>query len=110
MKKIALMFILSIIVPCSFVFAHSGRTNVNGCHNNKETGEYHCHTIPNKVARTEARMDAKTEGRGIFGECGSKKYCNEMNSCEEAKYFLNSCNLTRLDRDNDGVPCESICK
>lgn len=110
MKKILLIFILSIIIPCGFVFAHPGRTDANGCHTNKETGEYHCHTQSNKIVRTEARGIIKTESRGSFGECGSKTYCKEMSSCEEAKYFLNSCNLIRLDGDSDGVPCESICK
>lgn len=42
--------------------------------------------------------------------CGSKTYCTEMNTCEEARYYLNSCGLSRLDADKDGVPCESICK
>ena len=42
--------------------------------------------------------------------CGSKKYCKEMGSCEEAKAFLTECRLTGLDRNKDGVPCESLCK
>ena len=42
--------------------------------------------------------------------CGSKKYCKEMVSCEEAKAFLTKCGLTGLDRNKDGVPCESLCK
>jgi hypothetical protein len=25
------------------VMAHSGRTNADGCHTNRKTGEYHCH-------------------------------------------------------------------
>ncbi len=41
--------------------------------------------------------------------CGSKKYCGDMSGCEEAKFYLNSCGLDRLDADHDGVPCESIC-
>ena len=41
--------------------------------------------------------------------CGSKTYCREMASCDEAWYYLRSCGLTRLDGDNDGVPCESLC-
>ncbi|WP_083455615.1 excalibur calcium-binding domain-containing protein [Sphingopyxis sp. 113P3] len=32
-----------------------------------------------------------------------------MNSCEEAYFYLNQCGLHRLDRDDDGIPCESIC-
>lgn len=42
--------------------------------------------------------------------CGSKRYCREMSSCAEAKFYLNECGLTRLDGDEDGVPCESICR
>lgn len=39
-----------------------------------------------------------------------KRYCKEMRSCEEAKYHLEQCGLSRLDRDKDGIPCESICR
>lgn len=39
--------------------------------------------------------------------CGSKTTCAEMNSCEEAMYFLNQCGQRRLDRDGDGIPCEN---
>jgi len=38
-----------------------------------------------------------------------KKYCKNMSSCEEAYYKLNTCGHGRLDRDNDGVPCENVC-
>lgn len=43
-------------------------------------------------------------------QCGSKRYCREMTSCAEAKHYLNVCGVSRLDRDGDGVPCESICR
>ncbi len=43
-------------------------------------------------------------------QCGSKRYCKEMTSCEEAKYYLLKCGLSKLDGDKDGVPCESICR
>ena len=39
--------------------------------------------------------------------CEGKRYCSEMGSCEEAKFYLNSCPNTEMDGDNDGVPCES---
>ena len=41
--------------------------------------------------------------------CWTKTYCSEMITCEEAKYFLNQCGLSRLDSDSDGIPCEAIC-
>lgn len=38
-----------------------------------------------------------------------KKTCKEISSCEEAKYLLKQCNYTSLDRDKNGIPCESLC-
>ena len=42
--------------------------------------------------------------------CGKKRFCNKMNSCKEANFYLKKCGLKRLDRDNDGIPCESLCR
>ena len=39
-----------------------------------------------------------------------KKTCSAMRSCQEAYFYLNSCGVSRLDGDKDGVPCESICR
>ena len=41
--------------------------------------------------------------------CGAKRYCREMSSCAEARFHLEQCKLTRLDRDGDGVACEELC-
>lgn len=41
--------------------------------------------------------------------CGSKRYCKQMATCAEARHYLNDCGVSRLDRDGDGVPCESLC-
>lgn len=38
-----------------------------------------------------------------------KKYCKAMVSCDEAYYKLKICDDNSLDRDGDGVPCESVC-
>ena len=54
------------------------------------------------------QLTGKPEKHGNWS-CGEKHYCKEMRSCSEAKYHLNVCGLSRLDRDGDGVPCESIC-
>jgi deoxyribonuclease-1 len=43
-------------------------------------------------------------------QCGSKRYCKEMASCKEARWFLENCGLSKLDRDKDGVPCEALCR
>jgi len=42
-------------------------------------------------------------------QCDAKRYCKEMNSCDEAMFYLNQCGLSKLDGDDDGVPCEKLC-
>ncbi|AHG77458.1 hypothetical protein X874_8220 [Mannheimia varigena USDA-ARS-USMARC-1312] len=42
-------------------------------------------------------------------QCSGKRYCSQMNNCTEAKFYLRQCGVKSLDRDRDGVPCESIC-
>lgn len=39
-------------------------------------------------------------------QCRGKVYCSEMTSCAEAKFYLRNCPGTKMDGDNDGVPCE----
>lgn len=39
----------------------------------------------------------------------SKKANAEQFSCEDAKFHLRECGMQKLDKDRDGVPCESIC-
>ena len=39
-------------------------------------------------------------------QCTGKVYCSEMTSCAEAKFYLRNCPGTKMDGDNDGVPCE----
>lgn len=41
--------------------------------------------------------------------CEGKTKCSEMINCEEARFYLEKCGLTRLDGDKDGIPCESKC-
>lgn len=42
--------------------------------------------------------------------CWIKRYCYEMNSCEEVKYYFYNCWLNRLDGDWDWIPCEELCE
>lgn len=38
--------------------------------------------------------------------CDGRTHCSQMRSCEEATYFLRNCPGTKMDGNNDGVPCE----
>ncbi len=37
------------------------------------------------------------------------KFCKNIASCDEAMYLLNVCGFKKLDKDNDGKPCENVC-
>lgn len=39
-------------------------------------------------------------------QCQGKVYCSEMTSYEEAAFYLQNCPGTKIDGDNDGIPCE----
>lgn len=38
--------------------------------------------------------------------CDGRTHCSQMTSCEEATYFLRNCPGTKMDGNNDGIPCE----
>ena len=40
-------------------------------------------------------------------DCSAKKYCKDMNICDEAKANLRQCGYKNLD--GDGIPCEALC-
>ena len=48
---------------------------------------------------------APTTRLGRFS-CDRRQHCSQMNSCEEAKYFLAHCPGVKMDGDGDGIPCE----
>ena len=39
-------------------------------------------------------------------QCDGRTHCSQMSSCEEATFFLKNCPGTKMDGNNDGVPCE----
>ena len=38
--------------------------------------------------------------------CDGRQHCSQMTSKAEAEFFLANCPNTKMDGDNDGVPCE----
>lgn len=56
------------------------------------------------IAKRPAAADTRS------AQCGTKRYCREMVSCEDARFHLEHCGLTALDGDRDGKPCETVCR
>ena len=93
-----------LIVPVA-AGAHPGGLNAQGCHNNRKTGDYHCHRRGGGSAPAPApRRQPQT-----LSSSGSVYYAN----CSEAR-AAGAAPLRRgepgyrpaMDRDNDGVACE----
>lgn len=65
-----------------------------------------------KKEETEGNTPAPVSAAGSSGQfsCAGKRYCRQMSSCEEARFYLTTCGVSSLDGDKDGVPCESLCR
>jgi len=63
-----------------------------------------------KAGRQLHALVAEHRARGADAACDTKRYCGQMSNCQEAKFYLRQCGVSSLDRDLDGVPCESLCR
>lgn len=109
--------------------AHGGGLDSQGGHHDRKKGGYHFHRGPLKgksystkasgakalrgkalsgksASKASLKSDAKAEGF----TCGAKRTCGQMSTCAEARFYMDKCGLSRLDGDNDGTPCESLCR
>lgn len=66
--------------------------------------------VPGKTAEPAAPVAVPVPSMAGFSCSLPKTKCAQMASCEEARFYLNSCGVSRLDGDKDGTPCEAICK
>lgn len=68
---------------------------------------------PDPIPPWAWRRGQRTQSGRVAAEsfrCGAKRYCREMASCEEARFYLRECGRYSLDGNRDGVPCESLCR
>lgn len=85
-------------VPAMPVFAHPGGLNSQGCHNNRKTGDYHCH----RGYSSAERASGATPGSGR-----AFRNCTEARAAGAAPVYRGDPGYgPHLDRDNDGVGCE----
>jgi hypothetical protein len=105
-----LRIIIFLLLINSTALSHSGRTNSEGCHNNRKTGSYHCHGKKhNNTRKTDSTIRRLYQKVDNNFKCENKTVCADMQSCAEAKFYLKKCRIYKLDRDNDGIPCENVC-
>ena len=66
MKKTILFIWFSVI--SSLAFSHGGGLNSSGCHNNKSTGDYHCHSGKKSSGKSNKSLHSKAFGEAYYNE------------------------------------------
>ena len=90
--------------------AHPGGLDKHGCHNNRSTGEYHCHRGPGAAAPRSGlqRSPARSSAAPARTAGGAFRNCTEARAVGAAPVRRGDPGYgSHLDRDNDGVGCEN---
>lgn len=90
-------------------FAHGGKTNAEGCHNDRKRGGYHCHgggaakAAPKKAASPRP----KPSQQRVAGTSTHYASCADARAAGVTPLRRGDAGYgTHLDRDGDGIACE----
>ncbi|MEQ1635911.1 MAG: excalibur calcium-binding domain-containing protein [Methylococcales bacterium] len=61
---------------------------------------------PDNNANRVKTVDTDVSKNQPTYQCDGRTKCSQMTSCEEATFFINNCPDTKMDGNNDGIPCE----
>lgn len=91
-----------VVLPAPHAAAHPGGLNASGCHNNRRTGDYHCHRGGTSQPQNASRFARVSSVSGIaFRNCAAAR------AAGAAPVRAGDPGYGRhLDRDGDGVACE----
>ena len=106
MRHAWFLFAISAVSFASGAEAHSGGLNAEGCHNNRKTGDYHCHG--GRSAPLPMRPPARSESlRAFGGEVAYFANCAAARAAGVAPLRRGDAGYRPgLDRDSDGIACE----
>ena len=92
------LILLAAIWPAPAA-AHPGGLNGEGCHNNRKTGEYHCHRASN--APSAPARPQRQQGGIYYPNCDAARAAGAAPIRRGEPGYRPA-----LDRDNDGIACE----
>lgn len=100
--RLAVLLVIGLLVPLP-ALSHPGGLNAQGCHNNRRTGEYHCHRAPSAASSVRpAQLTPRAPATGR-----AYRNCTEARAAGAAPVRRNDPGYgPHLDRDNDGIGCE----
>ena len=62
-------------------------------------------SVANPAVTSQLVLTAQSAVAPSFA-CDGRQHCSQMTSCAEATYFIQHCPNTKMDGNNDGIPCE----
>ncbi|MCX7283577.1 MAG: excalibur calcium-binding domain-containing protein [Novosphingobium sp.] len=80
--------------------AHPGGLNAEGCHNNRKTGDYHCHRPATRSAPRQL-ASSPVPGGSYYPNCASARAAGVAPLRRGDPGYR-----AGLDRDGDGIACE----
>lgn len=92
---------LALLLWPAHAGAHGGGLNAEGCHNNRKTGDYHCHRGGSSGSAPANRTPQRAMGGGYYPNCASARAAGVAPLRRGDPGYRPG-----LDRDNDGVACE----
>ena len=102
-----LMAFLFVMTLHGNAYTHPGRTNSEGCHNDRSNGTYHCH---NSGRAAPSRPIPSASNAPIRPSVSGDVYyrnCTEARAAGAAPVRRGQPGYgAHLDRDNDGIGCE----
>ena len=82
------------------VLSEQGEKNLYG------TASTQAQSVVRDTVPAHASSDTPRAAEKAQFSCDGRTHCSQMKSYEEAVYFLQHCPGTKMDGNNDGIPCE----
>ncbi len=106
MRLVRLVFTIAAGWIANGAEAHSGGLNAEGCHNNRKTGDYHCHggrsaPLPRPPFPRSNALRAFGSEVAYFANCAAARAAGVAPLRRGDPGYRPG-----LDRDNDGIACE----
>lgn len=77
-----------------------------GWHYFRQSADVRAVNVPSDWNQQLLQDPNESSGSSVFS-CDGRTHCSQMTSCAEAAFFTQNCPGTKMDGDNDGIPCES---
>ena len=98
----AALLILSVLAFAPNATAHPGRTASDGCHNDKKAGTRHCHGAKATSKKSVPKTSYQGTSSVYYPNCTAARKAGKSNIRRGQPGYAR-----HLDRDNDGIACES---